>query len=171
MVEQWLQDNEIALTHGIKVEMMENFMTGMKNLFTENFVEIPEEKFDVLESMEARLTELETKLDESENKNVELNSELNEMKRSSLVAQAAEGLTEAQKEKFQELVNELKFESEDTFTSKLNTIRESYITKTKTKIVETVVTDEPVIEEEIQRKPQLSESMSMYVNNLNKSKR
>lgn len=164
MVEQWKQDNEIALVSGIKQEMFESFMVGIKSVFEENYVDIPEEKFDVLGSLEVKLTELERRLDESDKAKAELETKYNEVNRAMIVAEVSEGLTTVQEEKFITLVEEVAFEDEATFKAKLVTLREGYF-KTKEKAdVKTFATDEPI--EEINET--VTGPMAAYINALKK---
>jgi len=143
IVEQWLAQNELALERGMKSEILEGFVTGLKGLFEEHYVDIPEEKFDVLASMEDRVAELEEKLNEQLASNVELNKSISEMKRAEIVSEACEGLSDTQVEKLTGLAEELSYEDADTFASKVQTIRENYFT-TKATTVNSVVTDTPV---------------------------
>jgi hypothetical protein len=145
VVEQWMEQNEIALESGMKSEILENFVSGLKNLFTESWIDVPEEKFDVLGSLEEQVAELHTKLDEQLAHNVELHQELSTFQANNIVAELSEGLVETDKEKFYALVEELEFDGVETFAKKVQTIRESYFTnKATTTVVESVVSDEPV---------------------------
>jgi hypothetical protein len=168
IVEKWIEDNEIALTNGIKLEMMEKFVSGIKNVFEENYIEVPEEKFDVLASMEEKLQELETKLDESLQKNVELHTEINSFNRKEIVTEACDGLTDTQVEKFKTLAEELSYEDEESFKGKLKTIRENYFSNKKslTETKGTFITDDPIVEEVETVK--LDPKMSAYVSALGK---
>lgn len=146
VAEKWLKDNALALESGLKTEITEGFISGLKTLFVENFIDVPEEKFDVLTALEEQVTDLTAKLDESVATTVTLTRTLSEMKKSEMVAEAAAGLTDVEVEKFTSLAEELVFESAEAFASKLQTIRESYFVKksgAKT-IVESVVTNAPV---------------------------
>lgn len=164
VVEQWMSDNEIALTQGIKSEIMENFLSGIKSVFEQNYIEIPEEKFDVLESMESKIAELENKLNEATEKNVELHTEVSSMRKDIAISEACEGLTDTQVDKFISLVEELSFEDEETFTEKLKTIRENYFVKpsTKKQLRETFITDEAIEEPEV--KKIVDPAMNAYLN-------
>jgi hypothetical protein len=145
VVEQWMEQNEIALESGMKSEILEGFVGGLKSLFEEHYIDIPEEKFDVLGEMEQQLAEMKSKLDEQFNTNVELNKQLTEYQVGQVAAELAEGLVETDKEKFFALIEELEFDGVETFQKKAQTIRESYFTnKATTPVVESVVTDTPV---------------------------
>jgi uncharacterized protein YsxB (DUF464 family) len=146
VAEKWLKDNALALESGLKTEITEGFISGLKTLFQENYIDVPEEKFDVLAALEEEVSTLTAKLDESVAETVTLTRTLSEMKKSEMVAEAAAGLTDVEVEKFTTLADELVFESAEAFASKLQTIRESYFAKKsggKT-IVESVVTNAPV---------------------------
>ena len=145
VVEQWIEQNEIALESGMKSEILEGFVTGLQNLFKEHYIEVPEEKFDVLGDLQDQVKDTEEKLDEQVAKNVEMQKELNEMKRKSSISEAAEGMTDVDREKFMGLIEELSFEDTESFSKKLSTIRENYFAKKATKTeVASVVSDEPV---------------------------
>ena len=144
VVEQWMEQNELALESGIKSEIVENFITGMKGLFEQHYIDIPEEKYDVLGDMEETISSLEEKLNEQVEAAVSLKSELDSMKRASVIAEAASGLADTDVEKFEALAEELTFEDVDSFSTKLQTIRENYFGKKATSGVQSVVTDEPV---------------------------
>jgi len=157
VVEQWMEQNELALESGIKSEIVENFITGMKGLFEQHYIDIPEEKYDVLGDMEETISSLEEKLNEQVEAAVALKGELDSMKRSSVIAEAASGLADTDVEKFQALAEELTFEDVDSFSTKLQTIRENYFGKKATSGVQSVVTDEPVqITEEKVYSPMIS---------------
>jgi hypothetical protein len=143
VVEQWMKNNELALESGIKSEIVENFIGGLKGLFQEHYIDIPEEKYDVLGEMDTKIAELEGKLNETVDVNIQLTKQLGEMKRHEVIAELSSGLTETESEKFQGLAKEIAFESVDQYKGKLQTIRESYFTKTvKTGDVKSVVTEE-----------------------------
>ena len=146
VVEQWFEQNEIALESGMKSEVLEGFIGGLKTLFAEHYIDVPEEKFDVLGALEEEVAELQTKLDEQFESNVALNKELAGYQKTQLTAQLAEGLVDTDKEKFFALVEELSFDDAASFEKKAQTIRESYFTnKATTTVVNSIVTDEPVI--------------------------
>ena len=127
--EEWMTENELAVEHGIKSEMTESFLSGMKNLFEEHYVTIPEDKYDVLESMVEKLDEMETKLNEQIDKNIGLNKRLAETTADSILDQISEGLAVTQKEKLASLAESVEFESEEEYREKLETLKESYFAK------------------------------------------
>ena len=124
--EEWMTENELAIDHGLKTEMTESFLEGMKGLFEEHYVTIPEDKYDVLESMVEKLDEMETKLNEQIDKNIDLNKRLAESTADSILDQISEGLAATQKEKLASLAESVEFESEDEYREKLETLKESY---------------------------------------------
>jgi hypothetical protein len=144
IVEQWIAQNEIALERGMKSEILEGFVAGLKDLFEEHYVDIPEEKFDVLASMEDKVGELEAKLNEQVAANVEMNKTLGTIKRQQIVQEASAGLTDTEVEKFNSLAEELSYEDADTFKTKVQTIRENYFTNKTITEIQSVVTDTPV---------------------------
>ena len=126
VAEEWFVENELAIEHGLKTEMTESFLGGMKSLFEEHYVEIPDDKYDVLESMVEKLDDMETKLNEQIEKNVSLNSRLGESVANGILDQVSDGLAATQKEKLASLSESVEFESEDQYREKLETLKESY---------------------------------------------
>ena len=126
VADEWMTDNQIAVESGLKTEMTDSFLTGMKNLFEEHYVTIPEEKYDVLESMVDKLDEMEGKLNEQIEKNVALNRRLAESSADVVFGEVTEGLATSQKEKLATLVENVEFESEADYREKLVTLKESY---------------------------------------------
>ena len=126
VADEWLQENQLAVEEGLKTEMTESFLVGMKNLFEEHYVTIPEDKYDVLESMVNKLDEMEGKLNEQLEKNVVLNKRLAESTSDGILSDVAEGLAITQKEKLASLAESVEFESETDYREKLVTLRESY---------------------------------------------
>ena len=131
VAQEWLEENALAVEQGIKTEMTESFITGMKGLFEAHYVEIPEEKYDVLESMVDKLDDMETKLNEQIEKNVSLNKRLAESVAEGIFDNVAEGLALSQKEKLASLAESVGFESEEQYREKLETLKESYFTAQK----------------------------------------
>ena len=124
--EEWMKENELAVEAGLKTEMTESFLEGMKGLFEEHYVTIPEDKYDVLESMVEKLDEMETKLNEQIDKNIDLNKRLAESTADSILDSISEGLAVTQKEKLASLAESVEFESEAEYREKLETLKESY---------------------------------------------
>ena len=132
VADEWVQENKLAIENGIKGEMTESFLNGMKQLFEDHYVTIPEEKYDVLESMVDKLDEMEGKLNEQIEKNVSLNKRLAESESDVILADVAEGLAVSQKEKLASLAENVEFESESDYREKLDTLKESYFPSGKT---------------------------------------
>ena len=131
VADEWFEENALAVEAGLKTEMTESFLSGMKGLFEEHYVTIPEDKYDVLESMVEKLDDMETKLNEQIEKNVSLNSRLAESVADGILDQVSEGLAQTQKEKLASLSESVEFESEDQYREKLETLKESYFTSKK----------------------------------------
>ena len=123
---EWLEENALAVESGLKTEITESFIAGMKGLFEEHYVSMPEEKYDVLESMVEKLDEMETKLNEQIQRNVALNAKLAESAADRVLNQVSEGLALSQKDKLASLAESVEFESENDYYQKLVTLRESY---------------------------------------------
>ena len=126
VAEEWVKENQLAIEHGLKTEMTESFLNGMKSLFEDHYVTIPEEKYDVIENMVDKLDEMEVKLNEQIEKNVALNRRLAESTADGSFAEVTEGLTDTQKDKLAGLVENVEFESEADYREKLVTLKKSY---------------------------------------------
>jgi hypothetical protein len=168
IVEQWFTQNEIALESGMKSEILEGFVSGLKGLFEEHYIDVPEEKFDVLGALEDENAELQAKLDEQVAANVEMAKVINEATRDEIVYTTADGLTDTDKEKFFGLSEEISFEDAETFTKKVQTIRENYFTNKASTLVESVVTDTPV--ENLTEEKAIDPSIRKYMSVLNNIK-
>ena len=126
VADEWMQENQLQVEAGLKTEMTESFLEGMKSLFEEHYVTIPEEKYDVLNSMVDKLDEMESKLNEQIDRNVALNRRLAESNADGIFTAVAEGLADTQKEKLATLAENVEFESETDYREKLGTLKESY---------------------------------------------
>ncbi len=126
VADEWMQENALQVEAGLKTEMTESFLTGMKSLFEDHYVDIPEEKYDVLNSMVDKLDEMENKLNEQIDRNVALNRRLAESNADGVFTAVAEGLADTQKEKLATLAENVEFESEEDYREKLETLKESY---------------------------------------------
>ena len=129
--DEWFTENALVIEHALKTEMTESFLQGMKGLFEEHYVQIPEEKYDVLESMVEKLDDMETKLNEQIEKNISLNKRLSESVADGVLDQVSEGLAQTQKEKLASLAESVEFESEEAYREKLTTLKESYFNSKK----------------------------------------
>ena len=127
--DEWFAENALAIEGGLKTEMTESFLEGMKGLFEEHYVTIPEDKYDVLESMVDKLDDMETKLNEQIEKNISLNKRLAESVADGILDQVSEGLASTQKEKLASLAESVEFESEEEYREKLETLKESYFSR------------------------------------------
>jgi len=126
VADEWIQENALAIEHGLKTEMTESFLQGMKNLFEDHYVTIPEDRYDVIESMVDKLDEMEEKLNEQIERNVALNRRLAESVADVIFADVAEGLALSQKDKLASLAENVEFDGEENYREKLVTLRESY---------------------------------------------
>jgi len=131
VVEEWMKENELAVERGIRTEIAEDFITGLKGLFKEHYIDVPEEKYNVLDDLTGQVKDLESKLNEQIEKNVNLSKDVSESKRASLVISVSEDLADTEKEKFASMAENVEFDSAEKFQEKLETIKESYFPKTK----------------------------------------
>ena len=163
VADEWFTENQLAVESGLKEELTESFMTGLKGLFEEHYVTIPEEKYDVLESMVEKLDEMETKLNEQIEKNVSLNSRLGESVANGILESVSEGLADTQKEKLASLSESVEFASEESYREKLETLKESYF---PTKSVTPAAKSESLSEGVDHAGADVSGSMAGYLNTL-----
>ena len=164
VADEWFSENALAVEQGLKTDMTESFLTGMRSLFEEHYVTIPEEKYDVLESMVEKLDDMETKLNEQIEKNVSLNSRLGESVANGILESVSEGLASTQKEKLASLSESVEFESEESYREKLETLRESYFSsKAKSPTVKSDTISEGVDSADA---PDVSNSMAAYMKSL-----
>ena len=129
VVEEWMQENKIAIERGIKGEIAEDFIGGLKKLFEDHYIDVPDEKYNVLEDQASKIEDLEKKLNEEIEKNVKLNKDNGELKKEEIIAKSSEDLTDVEAEKFNKLAEEVEYSSEEDFTTKVKTIKESYFGK------------------------------------------
>ena len=156
VADEWLQENALQVERGIRTEMTESFLEGMRGLFEEHYVSIPEDKYDVVESMVDKLDEMESKLNEQIEKNISITKSLSEATADGIVSEVSEGLSSTQKEKLASLAEGVGFESEESYKEKLETLKESYF-KTSPKRSDTeVLTEEAAT-------PDISGNMSAYI--------
>ena len=161
---EWMQENQLAVDQGLKGELSESFMTGLKGLFEEHYVSVPEDKYDVLESMVNKLDEMEEKLNEQIDKNVNLNKRLAESTSDGILSEVSEGLAVTQKDKLASLAESVEFETENDYREKLITLRNSYF---PTKQVASAQSDgSDFITEENAPEVQATGSMANYLSTL-----
>ena len=158
--DEWMSENQLAVDSGLKTDMTESFLQGMKGLFEEHYVSIPEDKYDVLESMVEKLDDMETKLNEQIEKNISLNSRLSESVAEGVLDQVSEGLAQTQKEKLASLSESVEFESEAQYREKLETLKESYFNQ---KTVSTQSKTETLSEGVDETAASVSGSMDAYL--------
>ena len=167
VVEEWMKENSIAIERGIKGEIAEDFISGLKKLFEDHYIDVPDEKYNVLEDQANKIEELEKKLNEEIGKNVEQSKEVGELKRQDILDEASKDLADTAKEKFNKLAEEVEYSNEKDFTTKVSTIKESYFgTKVKTsgnEIDEVVAGDSSQPED-------LSNAMAAYTAAISKTK-
>ena len=147
VAEEWMVENTLAIEHGLKTEMTESFLAGMKGLFEEHYVTIPEEKYDVLESMVEKLDDMETKLNEQIDKNIGLNKRLGESVADNILESVSDGLAATQKEKLASLAESVEFESESEYREKLEVLKESYFQRTTTESAKKVTKEAQTLSE------------------------
>ena len=168
VVEQWMQENELAVEQGIKAEITENFMVGLRNLFSENYIDIPEEKVDLVDELASKVAELEESVNEEVEKNIATRKELAEAKKSVVLRDVTEGLTESQVVKMQSLAEGVEFESAEDYAKKLETIKENYFPQEEELSEDTSFDSEPVeLDEETETK--VDPEMKAYMDAISRS--
>lgn len=164
VVEQWMDKNELALERGIKAEILESFVGGMKDLLQSHYIEVPEEKFDLMESVDAKAKGLEEQVDALTAENVALMQKLKEIERKEQIAEACKGLTDLEAERLVQLAEELVYDDAETFGKKLEIVKENYVVKSqkaKAVVAESVVSDAPVtLTEEVKVEPSMARYMT-----------
>ena len=130
VVEEWMRENEIAVERGLKGEIAEDFISGLKQLFEDHYIDVPDEKYDILEAQSEKISELEEKLNTSIEENVERRKVVESLTRDAIMYEMSEELTVTEMEKFKSLTEELEFVSEESFRQKLDTLKEGYFPKT-----------------------------------------
>ena len=151
VVEEWMKENELAVERGIRTEIAEDFITGLKSLFKEHYIDVPEEKYNVLDDLTNQTKDLESKLNEQIEKNVNLTKEVSDLQKRETIAEVSEDLTDTETEKFVSMAENVEFDSAEKFKEKLETIKESYFPKTKSEVaeensVDSVAANEPAVE-------------------------
>ena len=158
VVEQWMEENQLAIERGLKGEIAEDFISGLKNLFEDHYIDVPDEKYDILEANLTKIEELEEKLNKQIEENVQLRKAKGELVKESMIADVANGMTDTETEKFQSLVEDVEFSDEESYKEKLQTIRESYFGNKE------VLTEEaPVADDTPTESVEISDTMSKYL--------
>ena len=163
VVEQWMEDNKIAIQTGLRTEIAEGFMEKLKDVFQESYIEVPESKVDLVDELAEANEELEAQVNEATAKAMSLSEELESYKRAAVIREAAKDLAETQVEKLTSLAESIDFDNEKAFAQKVATLKESYFSKTKT--TESIVEDTDDTSDEVEVSPM----MEQYINALRKS--
>ena len=164
IVEEWMKENELAIERGIRTELVEDFMSGLRTLFTEHYIDIPEEKVDMVDDLFTKVEDLETQLDEEINRGVDLQKELAQFKKDDALRDATKDLADTETEKISKLAEGIEYENEEQYTEKLNVLKESYFPKSEAVTSEIAETDETieVTEDSEQTEKVLTENMKHY---------
>ena len=162
VVEEWMKENELAIERGIRSELVEDFMSGIKTLFTEHYIDIPEEKVDMVDDLFTKVEDLETSLDEEINRGVELQKELAQFKKDDALQSATKDLADTDSEKISKLAEGIEFENTEQYIEKLNVLKESYFPKTDSVTSEITETDETIELTEEKSPEKVDESMKHY---------
>ena len=162
VVEEWMKENELAIERGIRAELVEDFMSGLKTLFTEHYIDLPEEKVDMVDDLFTKVEELETSLDEEINRGVELQKELAQFKKDDALKQATKDLADSDSEKISKLAEGIEFENSEQYIEKLNVLKESYFPKSDAVTSEITETDETIEVQGEETPEKLDESMAHY---------
>ena len=169
VVNEWMKENELAIEKGIKGEIAEDFINGLKKLFEDHYIDVPDEKYDVLEDQASKIEELEKKLNEQISKNVEMNKENASLKRTDIIAEVASDLADTSKEKFTKLTEEVEYSNADDFKKKCETIKESYFGNKKEANSDSEV-DNAVADNQGVNTEDLSNAMAAYTTAISKTK-
>ena len=165
VVENWMSENQIAIQSGLRAEIAENFMNGLKDLFVESYVEVPDSKVDLVDDLAEQVEELETALNSQTSKNIEMTEELELFQRYEVIREHAHGLAETEVEKLAALAEDLDFIDEETFSAKVKTIKESYFTKE----VKSAEVGDDLVEDTADNSVEVSSVMDSYLQALKKS--
>ncbi len=164
VVENWMEENKMAIQTGLRTEIAEGFMSKLKDVFVESYIEVPESKVDLVDDLAAANEELEAQVNEATAKAIELGEELTELKRTAVIREASKDLAETQVEKLASLAESVDFENEKAFAQKVATLKESYFAKTKT--AESIISEDTDTSDEVEVSPM----MEQYINALRKHK-
>jgi hypothetical protein len=162
VVEEWMKENELAIERGIRSELVEDFMSGIKTLFTEHYIDLPEEKVDMVDDLFTKVEDLETSLDEEINRGVELQKELAQFKKDDALKQSTKDLADTDSEKIAKLAEGIEFENTEQYIEKLSVLKESYFPKADSVTSEITETDDTIELTEEQSTEKLDESMQHY---------
>ena len=163
VVEQWMDENRLAVEQGLRTEIAEGFMTNLRDLFEESYIDVPESKVDLVDELAASVEELEEKLNSQTGSVMEMTEKLEEFQREAIIRESSRDLAESQVEKLRSLVSSLDFEDEEAFSSKVKTVKESYFKKEGSTDVEEIAEDLDAVSAEV------SSVMDMYLNAIKKT--
>jgi len=169
VVQEWMNENKLALERGIKGEIAEDFIGGLKKLFEDHYIDVPDEKYDVLEDQASKIEEIEKKLNEEIEKNIEMNKVNGSYKRQEIIDENSKDLADTAKEKFDSLVEGVEYSSEEDFAKKVETIKESYFGQKAEKSADSVDIDDVAVGGETSNED-LSNAMAAYTNAISKTK-
>ena len=170
VVNEWMKENELAIERGIKGEIAEDFINGLKKLFEDHYIDVPDEKYDVLEDQASKIEELEKKLNEQIARNVEMNKENSSLKRTDIIAEVASDLADTSKEKFAKLTEEVEYSNADDFKKKCETIKESYFGNKKEANSDSEVDNAVADNSNVVNTEDLSNAMAAYTTAISKTK-
>ena len=162
VVEEWMSENELAIDRGIRTELVEDFMSGLRTLFTEHYIDIPEEKVDMVDDLFTKVEDLETSLDEEIDRGVELQKELAQFKKDDALRDATKDLADTETEKISKLAEGIEYENQEQYTEKLNVLKESYFPKSDAVTSEITETDETIEVSDEKQEVKLDEDMKHY---------
>ena len=169
VVEEWTKENELAIERGLKGEIAEDFISGLKQLFEDHYIDVPDEKYDVLGAQSDKIAELEEKVNEVLEQNIALKEKNGSLVREHVVVEVSEDLTDTEVEKFKSLVEDVDFVDEDSFRAKLDTIKENYFPKVREEVITEQVIDNEVSDSAAQD-ISVSDSMAKYMTAITKTK-
>ena len=167
VVEEWQKENELAIERGLKGEIAEDFISGLKQLFEDHYIDVPDEKYDILEAQSDKISELEEKLNEEIQKNVEIKESNSQMTREAVITESAKDLADTEVEKFKELTADVDFTDENSFREKIDTLKENYFPKTNPSAASSDEEEETGLAEEVE----VSDSMAVYMSAISRSKK
>ena len=163
----WMKQNERALERGRKGEIAEDFIAGLKQLFEDHYIDVPDEKYDILEAQSEKISELEEKLNEEIQKNVEIKESNSQMRRAAVIKQSAKHLADTEVEKFKEHTADVDFTDENSFREKIDTLKENYFPKTNPSAASSDEEEETGLAENVE----VSDSMAVYMNAISRTKK
>jgi hypothetical protein len=169
MAEEWIKDNELAIEKGLRAEIVESFINGMKDLFEAHYIDIPEEKVDVVEELTAKVQELESSLNEQIQSAVDMKKELNESKKTEAIHAVCEGLTQTQVEKMKSLAEGVEFTTDEEFADKLVTLRESYFNEPINTSGSSALNEEVIIEDDKKPTGYVDAEIAQYAQTISKT--